>query len=131
MPRGARRKIGGSALIVQVHGLKILRQRYAPSKGSFNLGLERGGSLRFPMSEVDLPRRSGEAGEPAQKLALPRVRGKLPQIDDFRADRDILAMDPYGFRALFERPAARSFRLKPGQENGVLAVRGEACNVVK
>ena len=83
------------------------------------------------MSEVGLPRRRRKAGEPAQKLALPRVRGKLPQIDDFCADRDILTMDSYGLRALFERPAARAFRLKSGQENGVLAIRGEACNVVK
>src|SRR6266481_9514415 len=86
MPRRARRKDGSLLLGVKVHGLEILRQSNAPSEGGFNRCFQRGGSRRFSMSEVNLPRRRGNAGEPAQEFALARVRGKLPQIDDLRAD---------------------------------------------
>jgi len=57
---------------------------------------------------------------------LARMRRKLPQIDDLRADRDVFAVNAHGLRALFERPAARAFRLETGEENRVLAIRREA-----
>ena len=108
-----------------------MRKRHAPPKCRFNLCFQRGGGLRLSVREIRLPGLRGYATEPTKEFALARVRGKLPQVDDLGADRNVFTVNAHGFRAFFQIAAARSFRLKSGQEDRVLAVRGEARNVME
>src|ERR1700674_3876649 len=118
-------------LSVQVHGLQILRPRYAPPEGGLDRRLKRGRGLWLTVYHIRLPRRSGKAREPAHQLAFTRMRGELPQVDDFRGDGNILAMNAKRLGALLERPAARALGLEPGQQDYVPRIGRTLRDMVK
>ena len=69
------------------------------------------------MHHIRLPGRRGKALEPAHQLALTRMRGEFPQVNDFGGDGNILAVNAKRLHALFERPSTRALRLEADQQN--------------
>jgi len=63
--------------------------------------------------------RRRETREPTHQFTFSGVRGKLPQIDDFRRDRHVHSKYAERLRAILKSAAARACGLKARQQNRV------------
>src|SRR5579864_3150062 len=118
MPRDdARLKAVGESR--QVDRIQIARDRNIPLEllldGSLQ-GLRRG---RLAVREVRPLWGRGKTGEPTQQFALPRMRRKLSQFDDFGVYGNFLTEELQSLCAFLQGAAARALRLKSRQDHGV------------
>src|SRR5487761_444097 len=80
----------------------------------------RGG--RIAVNEIDLLRRRGETRKPANQFAAIGVCGKLADFGDFRAHRNVLAVDARDGGAVEQMTPERSVALVAGKDDCVFRI---------